>query len=253
MKRSLKTNAIILKRANVNEADRLITIFSETAGKLTVKARAVRRPLSKLAGGLELLYLSQFHLVQGNSSYTVAEAVPIKVYPAIHRDLKRTELGFFCAEVVNRLTEEGIANKPIFNLLEQALDFIERSGEPRELFAGWFLLNFLAGEGITPELKVCLFCHRPVEEGQLHWSHAQGGLLHAQHTGVDPAASKIEPKLIKLMRLMLGAAPTILPQIKSDYSLAKDFFNLIYDFFRWQTKIELKTVKNFNHSNDSSI
>ena len=246
MKRSLKTQAVILKRANVNEADRLVTIFSETSGKLTVKAKAVRRPLSKLAGGLELLYLSQFHLVQGNSSYTVAEVAPIKVYPAIHRDFRRTELAFLCAEVVNRLSEEGTAQRAVFNLLQQTLDFIENTSEPRHLIAGWFLLNFLAFEGINPELNKCLFCHRELQEGELFWSHAQGGLLHREHAGIDAAATPIEPKLIKLLRLLKGSDVAILPKIAIDETFGKRFFQLVYDFFRWQTKIELRTIKQFN-------
>lgn len=243
MKRSLKTQAVILRRANVNEADRLVTIFSETSGKLTVKAKAVRRPLSKLAGGLELLYLSQFHLVQGNSSYTVAEVVPIKVYPAIHRDFRRTELAFLCAEVVNRLSEEGTTQRSIFRLLLQALDFIESAGQPRHLVAGWFLLNFLALDGITPELNKCLFCHRELQEGEVFWSHAQGGLLHREHAGIDAAATPIELKLVKLLRLLKGADVAIVPKIMADERFGENFFQLVYDFFRWQTKIELKTVK----------
>ena len=57
-----KTFAIILKKQNIGETDRILTIMSPTLGKKRVVVRGIRRPLSKLAGHLDTLMLSQIML-----------------------------------------------------------------------------------------------------------------------------------------------------------------------------------------------
>ncbi|MBI3495648.1 DNA repair protein RecO [Candidatus Berkelbacteria bacterium] len=245
--KSLSTRAVILRRANVNEADRLLTLFTQATGKLTVKAKGVRKPLSKLAGGLELFYLSQFHLVLGNSLYTVTEVTPEQTYPNIHRDLKRLELAYIVAEIVNKLTHDGTKNYHIFELMVASFAFIEThelDAPSRNIFAGWFLIQFLAAEGIRPELKNCVFCHRAVEGEALMWSHMQGGLLHSEHVTAEAQAEPISQNLVKLMRLALASGVATVHNVKLDEAFAREFFVRIYDFFRWQTKVELKTIKN---------
>ena len=48
-----KVEGIVLRRRNLGEADRLVTILSRDRGKLTVVARGARRPRSRLGGRLE--------------------------------------------------------------------------------------------------------------------------------------------------------------------------------------------------------
>ena len=49
-----RTEAIILRRTNYGEADRVISLITPDRGKISGIAKGVRKPKSKLAGGLEL-------------------------------------------------------------------------------------------------------------------------------------------------------------------------------------------------------
>ena len=51
---SYKTEAIVLKRTNFGEADRLVTVFSQPRGKLVLLAKGIRRLTSRKKGHLEL-------------------------------------------------------------------------------------------------------------------------------------------------------------------------------------------------------
>jgi len=48
----IKVEGIILKRRNLGEADRILTVFTLHKGKLPVLAKGVRRPKSKKRGSL---------------------------------------------------------------------------------------------------------------------------------------------------------------------------------------------------------
>ena len=57
--RRYSTEAIVLKRSDLGEADRILTLFTPHKGKVHVIAKGVRRITSKRAGHLELLSRSQ--------------------------------------------------------------------------------------------------------------------------------------------------------------------------------------------------
>ncbi|HRF93643.1 MAG TPA: DNA repair protein RecO, partial [Aggregatilineales bacterium] len=52
--RSFRTNAIILKRRDFGEADRLLTILSPQYGKRETIAKGARKPASTKTGHVEL-------------------------------------------------------------------------------------------------------------------------------------------------------------------------------------------------------
>ncbi|MCL0053004.1 DNA repair protein RecO [Dehalococcoidales bacterium] len=53
--RTYQTEAIIIKKTKLGEADRILTLYTPHLGKIQVVAKGVRHPRSKMAGYLELL------------------------------------------------------------------------------------------------------------------------------------------------------------------------------------------------------
>ena len=69
--RDYQTEAIIIKKTKLGEADRILTLFMPHLGKLHAVAKGVRRPKSKMAGHLELLTHRQVSLARGRNLETV--------------------------------------------------------------------------------------------------------------------------------------------------------------------------------------
>ena len=53
--RNYQTEAIIIKKTKLGEANRILTLYTPDLGKIQAVARGVRRPRSKLAGHLATL------------------------------------------------------------------------------------------------------------------------------------------------------------------------------------------------------
>ena len=69
----IKTEAIILKTADLGETDRLLTIYSKEFGKIQVIARGTKKLESKLRYHLEPLSYSHLILVEGKNSRMVKQ------------------------------------------------------------------------------------------------------------------------------------------------------------------------------------
>ena len=56
------TRGLILREAKYKESDKILTILTETEGKISAKARGVARTRSKLAAATQLLCFSELTL-----------------------------------------------------------------------------------------------------------------------------------------------------------------------------------------------
>ena len=74
----LKTQAIVLRRTNYGEADRILNILTPQ-GKMAVMARGVRKEKSRLAGGIEMFCLSDIVVHQGRSEFAILTSAKMKL------------------------------------------------------------------------------------------------------------------------------------------------------------------------------
>ena len=117
--KNFKTEAIILKRRNVGEADKLLTIFSKKLGKIQVKAAGIRKLTSRRSPHVELFNLSELSLYQGRSMPILTEVVSFKHFPEIKEDLTKVGFAYHICELIDGLCAEGQENEYVYHLLAE--------------------------------------------------------------------------------------------------------------------------------------
>lgn len=125
--RTYKTEGIILKRTNVGEADRIITLYSKHFGKIRVLAKGIRKPTSKKSPSLELFNWVKVLIAPGRNLDLVTEATSVRVFKNLKKDLKKVSLAYHFCELTERLTAENVKNRKIFNLLAGGLLGLEKA------------------------------------------------------------------------------------------------------------------------------
>src|SRR5437868_15487036 len=89
-----KSEAIVLKRINLGEADKILTIFTPHFGKLRVVSKGVRKVTSRLAGHVELFTRSQMLLARARNLDIVTQSETVDAYWPLHDDLSRLAHAF---------------------------------------------------------------------------------------------------------------------------------------------------------------
>src|ERR687885_415233 len=87
-----RTEAIILRRSDFGEADRILTLYTPRYGKRRAIAKGVRKTTSRLAGHVELFTRVQLRLAEGRNLDIVTQAQIIAPYRALREDLERISL-----------------------------------------------------------------------------------------------------------------------------------------------------------------
>ena len=117
----LTIQGIVLRVTDYNDRDALLTVLSRRHGKLTVKARGLRRKNSPLIAPCQLLAFGEFTLFEYRGQYTVNEAHSIELFSPLRRELTQLSLGTYFAQVAEVLSQEDIPNPELLSLLLNSL------------------------------------------------------------------------------------------------------------------------------------
>lgn len=139
--RSESTQAIVLRRTDYGEADRIIQLCTPL-GKRVAIAKGVRRPKSKLAGGIELLSESNVVLRQGRGNMaTLTQARMAVFYKNILNSYDRLQFSYEALRHVAKASE--MVDEPDwFDILHQILSGLDDESINLALIKAWFYLRY---------------------------------------------------------------------------------------------------------------
>ena len=124
--RSYKVDGIILKRTNVGETDRILTIYTEKHGKIRAIAKGVRRITSRKGGSLELFNLVSLFISSGKNLDIITETSVVNSFSGWRKDLRSVGVAYYLCELIDKLTPDGQNNRQVFELLKESLDSIDK-------------------------------------------------------------------------------------------------------------------------------
>lgn len=145
--RGFKTEGIILKRRNFGEADRILTVFTPSKGKISVLAKGVRRIKSRRAGNVELLNRAVMYLYQSKGMPILTEAQTLASFQKIKEDLTLSTYAYHLIELVDKLTAENQENRILYEHLVEVLKRLER--KPRQILIRAFEAKILSNLGFA--------------------------------------------------------------------------------------------------------
>ncbi|HZQ29549.1 MAG TPA: DNA repair protein RecO [Patescibacteria group bacterium] len=119
------TEGIVLKRKNLGEADRLITLFTKKYGKIKILAKGVRKIKSRRGPNMELFNQVEVSVHQGHNLDLLSEAEVINTFSQIRKNLDLVGLAFHVCEVVDSLCPEHQAHPRVYDLMLGVLDELD--------------------------------------------------------------------------------------------------------------------------------
>lgn len=154
----LTIQAIVLRVTDYNDRDALLTVLSRNHGKLTIKARGLRRKNSPLIAPCQLLAFGEFTLFEYRGMYTINEAHSIELFTALRRDLTKLSLGTYFAQAAEVISQEDLPNPELQSLLLNSLYALSKLNLPEPLVKSVFELRAACLAGYTPDLYGCHIC-----------------------------------------------------------------------------------------------
>lgn len=204
--RPYSTEAIILRRTNYGEADRVLSIITPDHGKISAIAKGVRKPKSKLAGGLELFALCNVTIIRGRGDLgLITSARMEQFFGNILKDYDRMQCGYEAVKLINRATET-VAEPEFYALLRDSLGWLDDMQNDWRLAELCFRLRLqqLLGHGFN--LATDAGGQKLLADKKYHYDFGDNAFYQDEH-------GRFTSEHIKLLRLASIKNPAILRQV----------------------------------------
>ncbi len=200
-----RTRAIVLRRTNYGEADRIVQLLTPT-GRQAVMARGVRKEKSKLAGGIELFAVSDIVIGQGKGDLGVlTSARLVKFYRHILEDYDRMQFGYDTLKLVARASE--LVDEPDwYDVAAGVLAALDVSSVDLRLVKTWFYLRYADLLGHELGLQYDVDGQRLSPDQSYRYDVAEKGLRLV-------SGGELTSEHIKLLRLIASKPIEALVQI----------------------------------------
>jgi len=237
---NIKTKGIIIKRSNLGDADKILTVYTRDYGKLQAIAKGVRKISSKLAGSLEPYSLVDFIFQDGKSLDTVTSAVIIEDASIISNSCSDVAKAHYFGELIDRLTEVGEKNSELFEVLRLAL-FRLCQCDDNPFLLPFYELKTLDRLGYNPSVYHCVKCRHKLLARENYFSYADGGVVCAdcQHLGLP----KVSVEAIKVFRLIIESNISLIDRLKISPEVADEIERIIDNYVTYILERETKSKK----------
>ena len=199
--RTYRTEAIVLKRTDFGEADRLLTLFSKDLGKFSAIAKGARKPQSRKTGHVELFMRSKFFIAKGRNLDIITQAEMVDPHAPLREDLLRVSHASYAVELLNRFTVEEDPHPGIYDLLDDTLSRFSVTDD-LNLATRYYELRLLSLTGFQPRLYHCVSCGEDILEQDQFFSSELGGILCPNCRHADARATAVSASAIKVMRYL---------------------------------------------------
>ncbi|MBR5537362.1 MAG: DNA repair protein RecO [Clostridia bacterium] len=151
---------LIIRSVDYKEADKILTVLTDTRGCLTVKARGVRRKGSRLKAAAQLFAYSQMTLYEQNGRATLHEAQVLEAFSGLQTDIVKMALASYFAEVLGTEAEDAPTDTDIQRLALNCLYALANDLCEPSVVKAAFELRYMRLAGYAPDLTGCAVCGR---------------------------------------------------------------------------------------------
>ncbi|MGI5836946.1 MAG: DNA repair protein RecO [Chloroflexota bacterium] len=239
--RVYRTKGVVLKRNDLGEADKILTIYTSHFGKLRAVAKGVRRPSSRLGGHVDEFAYADLLLAKGRDLDIVTQSQTLDTFRRMREDLWRGSYAYYVAELVDSFTEDRIENRLLFDLLVATL---QRLTERDDLWTTvrFFELHLLDLVGYRPELVNCVGCRTEIKPEANYFNSLLGGVLCPECGRRDIGSAKLSLNGLKVLRYLQRLPAPPAGGLRLDSSIRREVESAIRSYIEHLLERSVKST-----------
>lgn len=153
----IKTEAIVLKTINYRDKSKIVTLYTQSHGKMKAIAKGVRDVKTRWGGVLQpMAYLStHIYYKENRGLQLISGAEYVAAFRDIYDNADKMNIGFRLIELLDKTTAENHEIKGLFELLSSTLNYLNDATKNfvNLLFNFEFRLAKLLGFGINLDIQ----------------------------------------------------------------------------------------------------
>ncbi|MFD2612755.1 DNA repair protein RecO [Paenibacillus gansuensis] len=195
-----RVEGIVIRSFDYGEGNKIITLYTQTHGKIGVMARGAKKLKSRHAAITQLFTYGEFVFYKTGQLGSLNDGEILEAHYQLREDLHLAAYASYLVEMVDKMVSDNEASEFLFEQLKSALKALQESKDP-QIILRLFEMKMLSFSGVAPVLDACVNCGR---EGPPPFSLSPGlgGLLCAACRSRDPKSIQAGEGTVKLLKLL---------------------------------------------------
>ena len=168
--------ALVLRRSDYSDYDRMVTLFSPDMGRVDAIARGCRRPKSPLVNAVEPFTSGEYQLFERQGRFSIEQCQISENYYALRTDYDKLCHGAYWLRLLDAAVLPDTPARELFVMTLRALAHLNWGEMPPEMVTMAFEMHFMALNGLQPRMDACIRCGRPIN-GDARFDADQGGAV----------------------------------------------------------------------------
>lgn len=122
----IKIEGIIINKKDINDFDRIVTVFTGSFGKIDILLKGIRKSTKRDKIGADILSFSRMVVYKKENSYVGTTVESIKSYNETRQDMKKIGIVLYMFHILNNILTENERKSNLYDLTLKSLDYIER-------------------------------------------------------------------------------------------------------------------------------
>jgi len=199
---SEKSLAIVLRLIDFSETSVVTTLFTEDFGKITALAKGAHRPKGPFEAALDLLAVCRIVFIHKASDALdlLTEAKLERRFRAATRDLSHLYAGYYVAELLQNLTDDGDPHPQLFQAANQTLIDLDDACDLARVVLRFEMIA-LREAGHLPSFDRCAACGgETLTKGRIAFGQLAGGVLCGECRAGQRQVVSVSPGVIRAFR-----------------------------------------------------
>lgn len=236
-----RTEAIVLRRHDLGETDRILTLYTRDRGKVRAVAKGVRKPSSRKAGHVELFVRADMLLAEGRTLDVLTQVELVDAYLPLREDLLRAAYAAHFVELIDAFTEDADESRPLYQLLRDGLTWLTTTNDLQRT-ARTYELRLLDLAGYRPELFRCVVCDEILQPVDQFYSTAEGGAVCPECGAITPRVRPLTLRALKVLRYLQTRSPDVIEQLSLGAPVHAECERLLHDVLSFYLERRLKSA-----------
>ena len=245
--RTYRTQAVILRRRDQGEADRVLTLFTPGDGKLQLIAKGIRKTTSRKAGHVELFAHISLMAAKARTWDILTEVTTVESFRHLRNNLEHIGRAAYAAELIDCFAEEDDENQPLWDLLLLLLRELDRHAQEEDAFdinllMRWFEVHLLGVTGFQPQFYRCIGSGDELQAETNYLSIAEGGVFGPKMGHAREDVEPIQPEILKILRYLQRSCWQEVQTLKVKTATMNRIENILYRMLLNVLERQLKSV-----------
>ncbi|WP_139376072.1 DNA repair protein RecO [Clostridium oryzae] len=159
---ALKCKGIVIKTMDYKENDKILWIFTDKFGKISVIAKGAKKSKNRLFNLCLTFCFSELVLYKGKNMYRINEGNIIESFQGFLNDLDMLTYASYICELIDISMVENEPNLELFKLMLTAMYLLKSNAMDSDILLRAYETNVLKHTGYGLNLDFCSICHKKI-------------------------------------------------------------------------------------------